>query len=302
MKNVLKVIIVLLVTIQTANAQFFKKLKDKVEDSAERAIERKANEKIDRTTEAAVDTIFEFPKKIKMGKKKNSKKDTTMSGTDSEDLLSNEMDMMKGMGTANFETSYTFPVTATIEVEDSNANLKKMTMKQGYGKEALITEFETNGDPMIVDMKNQSAVMLNINAGTAQVMSLKWMEQMLGNSSDAEAESFFTAPKVSKTGKTKIMNGYLCNEYNISFDEGKINAWYAPDVKFDYQDYLRGMAKMFSGKKEENPMQLLNTDYGYVMEMTFYDNANKKQNSIKVIDITENVRMINMDVFEIQKI
>ena len=55
-------------------------------------------------------------------------------------------------------------------------------------------------------------------------------------------------------------------------------------------------------KKEENPMQLLNTDYGYVMEMTFFNKQEKKQNAMKVIALDEKVRMINMSLFNIQKL
>ena len=151
-------------------------------------------------------------------------------------------------------------------------------------------------------MKNQSAIILNTNGGTAQIMSLKWMENMMGNQNISSEETSDIVHSVNKTGKTKMMNGYTCHEYIISHQDGTINAWYAPDVKFEYQDYLRGMAKLFSKKKAENPIQLLNTNYGYVMEMTVYNKKNEKQNSMKIIALEEKVRMINMDLFKIQKL
>lgn len=293
-----------------ANAQFLKKIGDRAKEAAERTLERKAEEKTEQTIGSTVDTIFDAPKKMKKKNNKKRKEISNESSPDhSEDSMNDIMESvfggnnpMTGMGNASFENSYIFPVTATIEVEDATANLQKTTMKQGYGNEALITEMEVNGDPIIIDMKNQSAIMLNINQGTAQVMSLEWMQKILGNNSITDEEANDMVPNVSKTGKTKMMNGYQCHEYNITFEEGKINAWYAPDVKFEYQDYLRGMAKMFSKKKEENPMQLLNTEYGYVMEMTFYNKQNKKQNSMKVIELDEKVRMINMSLYNIQKL
>lgn len=280
------------------NAQFLKKLGDKAKEATERALERKTEEKVEKTTEEAVDEVFEAPKKVTK-KKKNKKK----SNADTQIETTVEESQFPGnifSGDANYEDQYLFPVTATIELEDSSADVKKMTMKQGYGKQSLITEMESGNTPIIVDMKNQSAVMLDIKAGTAQVMSLEWMEKMMGGSNTTE-ETSANQPKVVKTGKTKKMNGYTCYEYNIYHEEGKINAWYAPDVKFDYQDYLRGMAKMFSKKNEENPSQLLNTDYGYVMEMTAFTKENKKQSSMKVIKLEEKVRMITMSLFKIQK-
>ena len=294
MKNIITFFAIAVISIPNVNAQILKKLKDKVQQSTERAVERKVDEKIEQSTEAAVDTLFESPKKSKKQKKDKDKvKNEPETRAFPGNILSGE---------ANYEEKYIFHVTATIEVEDVNANLKKTTMKQGYGKQALLTEMEKNGDPIIVDMKNESAILLNISNGTAQIMSLAWMEKMMGNQNASDEEATQVKPTVKKTGKTKTINGYTCHEYDIFYEEGKINAWYAPDVEFEYQDYLRGMAKMFSKKKEENPMQLLNTDYGYVMEMTFYNKQNTKQNSMKVIDLEEKVRMITMNNFKIQKL
>ncbi len=282
-----------------ASAQLLKRLGDKAKQATERVLERKTEEKVEKTTENAVEEVLGAPKKVTK-KNKNKKK----SNSDSQIEAKVEDSQYPGnifTGDANYESQYLFPVTATIELEDSSADVQKMTMKQGYGKQSLITEMESDNTPIIVDMKNQSAVMLDIKAGTAQVMSLEWMEKMMGGSNTTE-ETSTNQPKVVKTGKTKKMNGYTCYEYNIFHEAGKINAWFAPDVKFEYQDYLRGMAKMFSKKAEENPSQLLNTQYGYVMEMTAFTKQNKKQSSMKVIKLEEKVRMINMELFTIQKI
>ena len=300
-------IIGILLYAHNAQAQFLKKLGEKAKEVAERTLERKTEEKTEKTTEQAVDSIFEVPKKVTKTKKNKKKSIPINSELQTEEVESPTDDIslpgnMFSASNVSYEQSYVFPVTATIEVEDVTANLKKTTMKQGYGKEALITEMETSGDPIIIDMKNQAAIMLNINNGTAQVMSLQWMEKMMGNGEDIDNEEMTNIPEVIKTGNTKQMNGYTCHEYNISFENGTINAWYAPDVNFNYQDYLRGMSKMFSKKKEENPIQLLNSDYGYVMEMILYNTHGKKQNSMKVVGLLEKVKMINMELFTIQKL
>jgi hypothetical protein len=291
-------LICFVLSVTTCNAQFLKKLGEKVKNATEKTIERKVEEKTEKATEKVLDSVFESSNKTKNTQNRSNK-------TLNEDEPSNDIsfkDFLNDSGETAFETKYIFPVTATIEVEDASNNLRKTTIKQGYGKEALINEMEKNGDPIILDMKNQSAIMLNINNGTAQVMSLKWMEKMMGNQNISSQEASDVVTIIKKTGKTKVMNGYTCHEYNITHEEGRINAWYAPDVKFDYQDYLRGMSKIFSKKKEENPIKLLNTDYGYVMEMNFYNAENKKQNSMKVIALDEKVRMINLDLFKIQKL
>lgn len=289
MKKAILFSILSILSISSGNAQLLKKLKSKVEKSTQRALENKVDRKIDNTTEAVIDTIFETPNNIK------SKKTSEGNSVDFQNI-------MKDIGNATYQDKYIFSVTATIEIEDLTSHIKKTTMKQGYGTGALITEMEKNGDPFIIDMKNESVIMFNIPQGTAQVMSLQWMENLMGGQPVSTTEVSDFSVKVKDTGRTKILNGYTCHEYNISFEEGRINAWYAPNVKFDYQDYLRGMAKLFSKKKEENPMQLLNTDYGYVMEMVYYNSQNLKQNTMKVTELNESVRMVNMNNFEIQKL
>lgn len=297
MKPIIRLLFMLLF-ISNCHAQFLKKLGEKVKHATEKTVERKVEEKTERTTEKVIDSVFEFSKKSKNTQNESD----TISEEDevSENLVLN--DFLKDSGETSFETKYIFPVTATIEVEDTSANLKKTTMKQGYGKEALITEMEINGDPIIIDLKNQSAIMLNINNGTAQVMSLQWLEKMMGSPIVSAQKSIDVVPVVKKTGKIKNINGYTCHEYHITNKDGQINAWYAPDVTFEYQDYLRGMSKLFSKKMEENPVQLLNTDYGYIMEMTFFNNQSIKQSSMKVIALDEKVRMINMSLFNIQRL
>lgn len=292
----LYILIMLLAFSANGNAQFFKKLGKKAKEAAERVIERKAEEKVEKTVESTIDTVLNAPntkKASKTEKKANSPEEksthtTAFPGT-----------IFSG-GNVTYEEKYIFPVTATIELEDATAQVKKMTMKQGYGEQAILTEMESGENPIIVDMKNEAAILLDINRGTAQIMSLTWMQKMMGNQSSEEELEL--KPTVAKTGNSKKMNGYMCYEYLITHNEGTINAWYAPKVPFHYQDYLRGMAKMFSKKTEENPSQLLSTEYGYVMEMIAYNKRNQKQTSMKVTALDEKVRMIAMSLFTIQKL
>ena len=291
-------IILLLFFANVSQAQFFKKLGDKAKETAERTFEKKTEEKVEKSTEEALDEVFETPKKV--SKREKKKKNKTVSPSQPSPTDATQFPGNIFSGEVTYEQHYTFPVTATIELEDFSSDVQKMIMKQGYGKECLLTEMESGNNPILIDMKNQSAAMLDIKAGTAQLMSLEWLEKMMGGNESIE-NTATQQPKVSKTGKTKKMHGYTAYEYVISHEDGKINAWFAPDVKFEYQDYVRGMAKMFSKKTTENPSQLLNTEYGYVMEMTAFDRQNIKQSSFKVIQLDTKVRMINMDLFKVQK-
>ncbi|WP_166963970.1 OmpA family protein [Yeosuana marina] len=79
MKNVkiLFVLLILLVFTQTSHAQFLKKLKNRAEEAAKEAVIRKSEDKVNRETERAMDTILDGNKgsKKKNKKKKSSKND-----------------------------------------------------------------------------------------------------------------------------------------------------------------------------------------------------------------------------------
>lgn len=79
MKSIQKVTFYLIVfsVFQHADAQFFKKLKEKVKRAAEETVDRKAEEKAVETTEKAFDSIFAIGKK-KEKRKKKSESDNTV--------------------------------------------------------------------------------------------------------------------------------------------------------------------------------------------------------------------------------
>ena len=59
----------------TSQAQIFKKLKKKAEKAVERTLERKVEEKTEEETSKAFDSIYEAPKKIKIGRKSDKDKE-----------------------------------------------------------------------------------------------------------------------------------------------------------------------------------------------------------------------------------
>lgn len=271
---------------QSTQAQLFEKLKKRVERTVERKIENKAEEK----TEQAMDSIL-TEKRGKKGNEEVSSEENDVTNDIMKDIM-NQKDVTT-------ESSYTFPITATMLVTDySKRKSEEMKMIQSYGENSILNVMEENPNPIIIDMKNEAAIILNSEEKIAQIMSLSWLHKMMGQQPISEEEN--EQATVVKTGLTKTINGYLCHEYNITHEKIKINAWYAPDVDFNYQDYMRGFSKMMSKKKGENPMLLLNDGYGYVMEMTAFEKE-KKVTNMKVIDLSEVTKHIDLSNYSVQK-
>lgn len=278
---------------QSSQAQFWKKLKERVEKTVEETVSRKIEKKAEEKTEETIDNVFEKKEK----KQKTSKKKTSSKNKEQIDM-SGMMEGIMNSGNAKIESKYVFPITATLFVENYKGKETSNTMKQSYGKDAILSVVDASPAPIINDFKNNSAIILDIKKNTAQVMSLAWMQKMMGGNTDDDNAN--EKGKVTKTGKTKQMNGYTCHEYNIVYEDVKMNAWFAPNVNFSYQDYLRGFAKMFAGKKTANPVALLNDGYGYVMEMTAYQKG-KKMSYMKVTELSEKQKVIDLANYKIEK-
>jgi hypothetical protein len=103
-KNIANLLLILgmyLIVTPNANAQFFKKLKQRAKESIERTVERKVEEKSEQKTEEVIDSIFTIGKKKKKKKRKgksgNSKGDNEMmEGMDDGMNTDGEMGMEDG--------------------------------------------------------------------------------------------------------------------------------------------------------------------------------------------------------------
>ena len=299
--------LVLVFYVQSTQAQFFKKLKErakqKIEQEAERRAQRRVDRKIDKTFDKTEDVLDGKP--ISKNKKKNNSDTSDSSNsqeqTTQESSSQNAMnDMLGGMlgGNKNVKTksSYSFAVTATMEVVNySKRKSQQTSMKQSYGKGAILAEMTEQNMKMITDFDNEAAIM--IQDKTARVMSLSFMKKMMHQKTDKSDEN--NTAKMEKTGKTKMLNGYACYQYIITDEDTKVDAWFAPDVNFSYQDYLSGLNKMF-GNKKANAVSLLNSGKGYVMEMTMFQKG-KKLTEMKVIKLEEKPITINLSEYTIEK-
>jgi hypothetical protein len=278
-----------------SEAQFLKKLGEKVSKQMEQKMEKRTEQEVDKKTDAALDSLL-APK----NKSENANRNYS---EDDRDKANAMMEAMMGGADVKTENSYTFPVIATIEIEDYGRKKSDITkMKQGFGDSALYMVMEESPDNVIItDMKNEAMIMVDNKKGTASVMSLAWMKKMgTYKGSDYEGNGNSNDVDIRKTGNRKTISGYECEEYIFTSEDGKMHAWFAPDVPFDYKDYIEGFTSMFNEKQKSNPMMQLRETYGYMMEMVSYDKKGEKDSRMTVTDISEDGQTVNMGNLKVQ--
>lgn len=271
----------------SSQAQFFEKLANKAEKAVERTVERRTVKEVEKSTNRALDTIIESPKDSKGNTNKTKEK---------KDNVFNPF----GGGETSYEASYTFPVTAVILFEDYSRKSEKTKITQQYGKNALATKMADNNSIIIMDFSTKTALMLDVKENTGQAISMDFMNKMTGITDDSDNENT-VPPKIEKTGRSKTLNGYSCDEYKITSEDGIINAWIARNVDFEFQDFFKGFAKMFSNKNA-NFNSFMGENAGFVMEMMSYDTKNKKLNSLEVTSISKTPVTYNTAKYTIQKL
>lgn len=242
----------------TISAQGFldrvtKKASEKVEEKAEERAERKLDEKIDEGFDQAEEAL------------ESEKEEQTQSKTSVEERNQRRLGaMMKKMGVSSepvpIADKYTFSSRMKMRYQNLDGDGKmrdegEVVTYISPGEKNFAYEFlsgtpeDVRGRPskgiFIMDYANQATIILSDEDGekTGVVYGL----QLFGNDEmteegeeeyvdEYEEDVEFLREDVRKTGRTKNILGYKCEEYAFSTEEDEGNFWVTKDVKWKSED------------------------------------------------------------------
>ena len=127
----------------------------------------------------------------------------------------------------------------------------------------------------IIDSENGAAIILNDEKGekTGIVYGMGALFSSLGQTINEEEipetqEEYLANPNVKKTGRTKTIAGYKCEEYKYEDETSSSEVWITKDVKMNAQDFFSNLFKV----------NLYAASRGDMMETTTVDkNSGKNQ-------------------------
>lgn len=151
-----------------------------------------------------------------------------------------------------------------------NKDMKNMAYQATSGEMA-----EKSKGVFIVDAVNKATIILNEENGkkTGLVFGL----DSLGNEGKAGADfsgvddtpEFYAAhPNIKKTGRTKTISGYNCEEYIITDEGSKAEVWITRDLKLNTYDFFSTLFKVETA--------VTGIGWGYMMESTLTENTGEK--------------------------
>jgi hypothetical protein len=299
MKNYFKYILLIgiMASSSTADAQWLKKLGDRLLKKAEKKTEQKLEKMGDKTTDKVLDSVFKEDKNKKNNQKKSNNSSDSSSETGMPDMggLGDMMEMMTKE--VKIADSYTFHTTISMERSGAGVTATDNTMVQRLGDTATLTEIPQT--KMIIDTVANAMITLLEDTKEAQVMNMGMIDGFM-NMGDQEEEPEIEEPVISSNGTTKTISGYTCQHKSITTSTQQIDLWYTDEVTVDMSAYMN-MLRVLPQAAQNSPSEIVNQIDGFVIQMDVLDKVNNTSFGTKVTEISFEDTQVNMSDYTILK-
>jgi len=257
-----------------AEAQLLKKLKDKAANAVEKTLEKKVEEKAEKTTEDTVDDVFDSSEK----KNKNQTEDTELFSVSN---ILNQSDK-----TPN--ASYSFTHKYVLEVSDNKNKMQTtyyLNKEQNYlGSKTSLDSKSNDGVVTIMDYDQKAIFSLMDVSGQKMIMTQDMGAEVFDQEDDQADIS------IQKTGKTKQILGYQCEEFLVTGDTFKSTFWVTKQAGVQFLN-------LPSDSKNKNAFDSKWLDYaeGLLMEMSMTDTSGNKpqQMTVRCVELKKESITIN---------
>ncbi len=295
--GLLAAILIVASLFQNVSAQtFLEKMAKKAAKKAEQVAEKKTEEKVEEETEKQLEKILDEQEKT--GEEEKS--------ADYEKGLSDWAGRMARMGYSGapvpIEDVYTFvsSMAMNIKAYDGDGNLSNDGIMKIYtnpGDETFAYEFVSGnidgGNDMqkgiiIMDIKNQATIILNNEDGkkTGFVYGAKGLmdgelyEDVESDEEDVPEDVGYVDPRITKTGRTRTILGYKCEEYKFKDEESEGLAWITKDMKWKSDDFMSSIFR--------TSMYSHGVFGGFLMASESVDLGNGEKSTYEVTEINKN--------------
>lgn len=307
-KKLVFVIVVSAIAVPSiAQQRLLRGLKEKVQERVEEKVEQRVNEKVDEKIDEQLDKIEESLDKNKEDAEPAENKSQTSEAKSQARMLR----MMKGMGIGGepvpIAENYTFDHLIQMHIESFDQSGKKTSegeflthlnpKSKSMAYEALSGSIGTPGSGrFIMDAENGAAIILSEENGkkTGIVYGINSFMQTMGETYDETAleespELYAANPNVKKTGKTKTIAGYKCEEYIYTDEDTESEIWITKDLKMNTQDFFSTLFK--------TSLYSHGIGWGYLMETSSVNKTTGEKSMMKVtrVDTNSNVKFAISD-------
>jgi len=216
-----------------------------------------------------------------------------------QEALSTLQNSMMNSSNVEIEDSYSFQTSLDISLTTFNSkkNTSEMDMRMLFPKEASyyameildIKDSDSEMPEAIMIFDYESLKMINLMNMSGQKMgfAMALSEDQIEEWAKTEEEDEADKSEFTKTGKTKEILGYTCDQYTMSSADGNGEFWITNDADLQIGLALNAMSQNSKGKKSYD----MPSDYpeGAILEMTYADNKGEGMKWIAT-KIDKNIR------------
>lgn len=159
----------------------------------------------------------------------------------------NFMDMleqfMEAQSSVKYDDSYSFSQKVKMKFTDTNKGKPKTSYSTYYiGKEAMMMDIVDENSNVIIDTKNKSMITLDEKNKKATAMSTAFADNMVKNYMNKQTSQPLKESniKVDKTGNSRVILGYNCDEYLIKDVERNFEThlWVSDNPVMNFMDII----------------------------------------------------------------
>lgn len=285
--------------VQSASSQgLLKKVKNKTKKKIEQRVEERALERADKEIDKQLDKVEEA-----IFNDEESETATGESGTSKSRSEERMTDMIRKMGISGepvpIEDSYSFNKLVQMHIESHDKNGKKTSEGEfitHLSSESQIVAYEfVSGDMaesdlglIIADANNEATIILSEDQSekTGLVYGLGTFSQTIQTESledldlSETPETYLANPNVKKTGRTKTIAGFKCEEFTYTDEYSNSNIWITKDLKMNTKDFF---SMLFKTSLYSHGM-----GWGYMMEATTINKESGEKSIMMVTNVDNN--------------
>ncbi|NEN25567.1 hypothetical protein G3O08_18910 [Cryomorpha ignava] len=248
-----------LISILFSTALLFGQIVDKTEQRAKNKTNQRIDNKIDNGIDKGLDAVEGlFSKKKKSNDKQSTDDDYSEQSQNSTNSSDTQSAMSMFGGKADVEDSYDFDHNMLLNIDTYNKKGKQqdpMDMRMYFSDDkpnfGMEIEMEGSKSFIIYDMKSYQMVSLIENDGQKIGTAMKFNpEKFEENVKKASEDNSDVTYKFIKTGNSKVISGYNCDEYKMESSESDPE-WDQTFWVTDEMDanWMENMSKMASSNK-----------------------------------------------------
>ena len=304
-KILLTVLMILTVSFinQVSGQRLLKSVVNKTQQKTEQKVEDRIMNQVDKGIDKSLDKVEESLESDNKGTDSNSSDTKKNSEQRSQERMTR---MMRGMGIAGepipIADNYGFDRLIQMHTESFDRSGKKLSSGDFFtytNKDSKNTAYQSFSDDnsasekqgiFIVDAENKATIILSDENGekTGIVYGLSTLGvseesyQTTTTEEDVSTEFYSTNPNVKKTGKTKKIAGYTCDQFTIDDEDTEGEMWMTRELKLESSDFLGAIfnvGMMSAG---------MGIGWGYLMESTLIQKETGEKSFMTITKVDPN--------------